>query len=207
MTEAAILALEDGSVFRGVSVGAPGRVLGEVVFNTAMTGYQEILTDPSYFRQLVTLTYPHIGNVGTNSDDLESSEIYAAGLIIRDRSMIVSNWRSEMSLEEFLVRGKTVAIAEIDTRKLTRVIREKGAQSGCIIAGEDVAPDEAVAAAGKFPGPQGQGSRQARHDQAAVSMEPGSRLARAAGRACEKAAQLSRCRARLRHKAQHPEDF
>jgi len=125
------------------------------VFNTAMTGYQEILTDPSYFRQLVTLTYPHIGNIGTNSDDLESPQIYASGLIIRDLSMIVSNYRAELSLEEFLRRGKTVAIADIDTRKLTRVIRDKGAQAGCIIAGESVEPAEAIAAARKFPGLKG----------------------------------------------------
>ena len=155
MTEAAILALEDGTVFRGRSVGAPGRVLGEVVFNTAMTGYQEILTDPSYFRQLVTLTYPHIGNVGTTSDDMESAEIFAAGLIIRDLSISVSNWRAELPLSDFLERGKTVAIADIDTRKLTRIIRDKGAQAGCIIAGEDVESDEAIAAARKFPGLKG----------------------------------------------------
>jgi carbamoyl-phosphate synthase small subunit len=155
LTQAAILALEDGSVFRGLSVGAPGRVLGEVVFNTSMTGYQEILTDPSYFRQLVTLTYPHIGNTGTNSDDMESDRIYASGLIVRDESMIVSNWRAEGSLREFLERGGTVAIAEIDTRRLTRIIRDKGAQAGCIIAGEDVTPEEAVAAARKFPGLKG----------------------------------------------------
>jgi len=155
VTEAAILALEDGTVFHGLSVGAPGRVLGEVVFNTAMTGYQEILTDPSYFRQLVTLTYPHIGNVGTTSDDLESNDIYAAGLIVRDLSMAVSNWRAELPLGEFLKRGETVAIAEIDTRKLTRIIRDKGAQAGCIIAGETAGPSEAVAAARKFPGLKG----------------------------------------------------
>ncbi|HSG65126.1 MAG TPA: glutamine-hydrolyzing carbamoyl-phosphate synthase small subunit, partial [Gammaproteobacteria bacterium] len=155
MTEAAILALEDGTVFRGLSVGASGRVLGEVVFNTAMTGYQEILTDPSYFRQLVTLTYPHIGNVGTTSDDLESAEIYASGLIIRDLSMAVSNWRAELPLHDFLKRGKTIAIAEIDTRKLTRLIRTKGAQAGCIIAGEQVSDEEAIAAARRFPGLKG----------------------------------------------------
>ena len=114
MAEPAILALEDGTVFKGISVGAEGRTLGEVVFNTAMTGYQEILTDPSYYRQIVTLTYPHIGNVGTNSDDFESTKTFAAGLIIRDLSAVVSNWRAEGSLEQFLKRGKTVAIAEID---------------------------------------------------------------------------------------------
>ena len=152
MTEPAILALEDGTVFRGISVGAPGRSLGEVVFNTAMTGYQEILTDPSYYRQIVTLTYPHIGNVGTNSDDFESRKIHTAGLVIRDLSRIVSNYRSELELSEFLRRGNTVAIAEIDTRQLTRIIRDKGAQAGCILTGPDATPEEAVRAARKFPG-------------------------------------------------------
>ena len=155
MTEPAILALEDGTVYHGISVGAPGRSLGEVVFNTSMTGYQEILTDPSYFRQIVTLTYPHIGNVGTNSDDFESPQIYAAGLVIRDLSRLVSNWRSELDLREFLVRGKTVAIAEIDTRHLTRLIRDKGAQGGCIVTGTETTADEAVRAARKFPGIKG----------------------------------------------------
>ncbi len=155
MAELAILALEDGTVFEGLSVGVAGRTLGEVVFNTAMTGYQEILTDPSYFRQLVTLTYPHIGNVGTNSDDFESRQVYAAGLIIRDLSMAVSSWRAESSLAEFLQRGKTVAIAEIDTRKLTRIIRDKGAQAGAIVAGADADKNEAVKAARKFPGLKG----------------------------------------------------
>ncbi|HZF29966.1 MAG TPA: glutamine-hydrolyzing carbamoyl-phosphate synthase small subunit [Gammaproteobacteria bacterium] len=155
MAEPAILALEDGTVFHGVSVGAEGRTLGEVVFNTAMTGYQEILTDPSYYRQIVTLTYPHIGNVGTNSDDFESTKTYAAGLIIRDLSLAVSNWRAEGSLEQFLKRGKTVAIAEIDTRRLTRIIRDKGAQAGCIVTGKKTKPDEAVKAARKFPGLKG----------------------------------------------------
>ena len=155
MAEPAILALEDGTVFHGISVGAEGRTLGEVVFNTAMTGYQEILTDPSYFRQIVTLTYPHIGNVGTNSDDFEATKIYAAGLIIRDLSLTVSSWRAELSLEEFLRRGKTVAIAEIDTRRLTRILRDKGAQAGCIVAGGKATADEAIKAARKFPGLKG----------------------------------------------------
>jgi carbamoyl-phosphate synthase small subunit len=155
VTEPAILALEDGTVFHGVSVGAMGRTLGEVVFNTAMTGYQEILTDPSYYRQIVTLTYPHIGNVGVNSDDLESARIYAAGLIIRDLSAVVSNWRAELDLGSFLVRGNAVAIAEIDTRKLTRIIRARGAQAGCILTGHDASPEEAVRAARKFPGLKG----------------------------------------------------
>jgi carbamoyl-phosphate synthase small subunit len=151
----AILALEDGTIFRGLSIGVPGQALGEVVFNTAMTGYQEILTDPSYFRQLVTLTYPHIGNVGTNSDDFESRTIYAAGLIIRDLSLAVSNWRSESSLPTFLERGRAVAIADIDTRKLTRLIRDQGAQAGCLIAADNPDPEAAVAAARQFPGLKG----------------------------------------------------
>ncbi|MCC5868833.1 MAG: glutamine-hydrolyzing carbamoyl-phosphate synthase small subunit [Gammaproteobacteria bacterium] len=155
MTQPAILALEDGTIFRGLSVGAEGRTIGEVVFNTAMTGYQEILTDPSYCRQIVTLTYPHIGNVGCNSEDMESGQIYASGLVIRDMSMVTSSWRSEWSLGEFLRRGKVVAIADIDTRKLTRLLRDKGAQSGCIIAGGSPNEAEAIAAARKFPGLKG----------------------------------------------------
>lgn len=155
MAEPAVLVLEDGTVFRGISVGASGRTLGEVVFNTAMTGYQEILTDPSYFRQIVTLTYPHIGNVGTNSDDFEARDVFAAGLIVRDLSSITSNWRSEIPLEEFLRRSGTVALAEIDTRKLTRTIRDKGALAGCIISGEEASVEEAEAAARKFPGLKG----------------------------------------------------
>jgi carbamoyl-phosphate synthase small subunit len=152
VTQTAILALEDGTIFRGISVGAEGKTIGEVVFNTAMSGYQEILTDPSYCRQIVTLTYPHIGNVGTNSDDFESDQIHAAGLIIRDLSMVTSNYRSEVELSDFLKRGNTVAIAEIDTRKLTRMLREKGAQSGCIMAGSGIDETAAVEHARKFPG-------------------------------------------------------
>ena len=155
MEESAVLALEDGTVFRGRSVGVSGQTVGEVVFNTAMTGYQEILNDPSYFRQIVTLTYPHIGNTGTNSTDFESPRIYAAGLIVRDLSMAVSNWRSESSLEDYLLRGETVAIADIDTRQLTRIIRDKGALGGCILAGVDVEPELAVRAARRFPGLKG----------------------------------------------------
>ncbi len=134
-----------------MSVGDDGNTIGEVVFNTAMTGYQEILTDPSYCRQIITLTYPHIGNTGTNSEDMESSKIHASGLIIRDCSMLASNWRVESDFRAFLRGGKTVAIADIDTRKLTRLIREKGAQSGCIMTG-DANPDTAVEHARKFPG-------------------------------------------------------
>ena len=151
MSKPAILALQDGTIFRGRSIGADGRTIGEVVFNTAMTGYQEILTDPSYCRQIVTLTYPHIGNTGTNSDDMESSRIHASGLIIRDSSMLTSSWRSERSFVDFLKQGELVAIADIDTRKLTRIIREKGAQSGCIMTGDRPA-ETVVEHARKFPG-------------------------------------------------------
>ncbi|MGB5333595.1 MAG: glutamine-hydrolyzing carbamoyl-phosphate synthase small subunit [Woeseiaceae bacterium] len=151
MSTPAILALQDGTVFHGTSIGADGQTIGEVVFNTAMTGYQEILTDPSYCRQIVTLTYPHIGNTGTNSDDMESSKVHASGLIIRDSTMVTSSWRSERSFSEFLRQAGTVAIADIDTRRLTRIIREKGAQSGCIMTGEQTA-EKAVKHAKKFPG-------------------------------------------------------
>jgi len=147
----AVLALQDGTIFQGSSVGSDGKTIGEVVFNTAMTGYQEILTDPSYCRQIVTLTYPHIGNTGTNSVDMESSKIHASGLIIRDASMLLSSWRAERNIRDFLNAGDTVAIADIDTRKLTRLIREKGAQSGCIMTGE-VNPETAIEHARKFPG-------------------------------------------------------
>ena len=143
-------------MFRGISVGAAGTATGEVVFNTAMTGYQEILTDPSYSRQIVTLTYPHIGNTGTNPEDLESGDIHAAGLVIRNLPLLHSNWRATESLHEFLVRAGTVAIAEIDTRKLTRILREKGAQAGCIASGDASArPDLAIEAARRFPGLKG----------------------------------------------------
>jgi carbamoyl-phosphate synthase small subunit len=147
----AVLALADGTIFHGTSVGADGQTIGEVVFNTAMTGYQEILSDPSYCRQIVTLTYPHIGNTGTNSEDMESSKVHASGLIIRDSSMVNSSWRCERTFTDFLQQANTVAIADIDTRRLTRIIREKGAQSGCIMSGE-VSPDVAIEHARKFPG-------------------------------------------------------
>jgi carbamoyl-phosphate synthase small subunit len=155
VTTAAVLALEDGTVFHGRSIGAKGNTTGEVVFNTAMTGYQEILTDPSYCRQIVTLTYPHIGNTGVNPDDLEATAVYAAGLIIRDLPAIASSWRASESLESFLQRGKVVAIADIDTRKLTRILREKGALAGCIMTGEKANPEAAIHAARKFPGLKG----------------------------------------------------
>jgi len=151
VTRPAILALADGTVFRGDSVGAEGSSVGEVVFNTAMTGYQEILTDPSYARQLVTLTYPHIGNTGTNSEDEESRGVFAAGLIIRDLPILHSNYRAESSLGEYLVRNGVVAIAGIDTRRLTRILRDRGAQNGCLMAGR-VDDAEAIAAAQAFPG-------------------------------------------------------
>jgi carbamoyl-phosphate synthase small subunit len=156
VTTPAVLALEDGTVFRGVAIGAEGTATGEVVFNTAMTGYQEILTDPSYSRQIVTLTYPHIGNTGTNPEDLESNGIHAAGLVIRDLPLLHSNWRATESLPDFLKRGGVVAIADIDTRQLTRILREKGAQAGCIAAGDAAArPDLALEAARRFPGLKG----------------------------------------------------
>ena len=151
MSTPAVLALADGTIFRGTSVGADGQTIGEVVFNTAMTGYQEILSDPSYCRQIVTLTYPHIGNTGTNSEDMESSKVHASGLIIRDSSMVNSSWRCERTFSEYLQQANTVAIADIDTRRLTRIIREKGAQSGCIMSG-DVNPEVAIEHARKFPG-------------------------------------------------------
>jgi carbamoyl-phosphate synthase small subunit len=150
----ALLALEDGSLFRGVSIGCPGRTVGEVVFNTAMTGYQEILTDPSYARQIVTLTYPHIGNTGTNPEDEEAGGVYAAGLVVRDVPPLISNWRATESLPEYLARHRVVAISGIDTRRLTGILREKGAQNGCIMAGE-IDEAEALAAARAFPGLKG----------------------------------------------------
>jgi len=138
-SQPAVLALADGTVFSGESIGAPGAAVGEVVFNTAMTGYQEILTDPSYCGQIVTLTYPHIGNTGTNSEDEEAARVFAAGLVIRDLPIRASNWRAQSSLSEYLRRGNVVAIAGLDTRKLTRLLREKGAQNGCIASGTDAA--------------------------------------------------------------------
>ena len=155
MSILALLALEDGSLFRGRSIGAAGQSVGEVVFNTAMTGYQEILTDPSYARQLVTLTCPHIGNVGVNAEDEESEKIQCAGLIIRDLPLHPSNFRSERSLEDYLSDQGVVAIADIDTRRLTRILREKGAQSGCLLAGEQVDEQLALEAARAFPGLKG----------------------------------------------------
>lgn len=155
MSQKALLALADGSLFWGQSIGIAGETIGEVVFNTALTGYQEILTDPSYARQIVTLTYPHIGNVGTNSGDEESSAVHAAGLVIRDLPIVASNWRSEMSLQDYLIQHNTVAIADIDTRRLTRILRDKGAQSGCIMAGDNIDEQAAIEKARQFAGLKG----------------------------------------------------
>jgi carbamoyl-phosphate synthase small subunit len=149
------LVLEDGTVFNGVSIGAEGCSVGEVVFNTAMTGYQEILSDPSYAQQIVTLTYPHIGNVGTTDEDQESHGVFVSGLVIRDLPLLTSNWRSEKTLQQYLIDNNVVAIAEIDTRKLTRILRDKGAQRGCIIAGENTSIEQAQAAITKFAGLKG----------------------------------------------------
>jgi carbamoyl-phosphate synthase small subunit len=151
----AVLALADGSTFRGLSIGAQGSTAGEVVFNTALTGYQEILTDPSYLRQIVTLTYPHIGNVGINLLDMESLRAQAAGLVVRDLPPRASNWRMQETLPAFLEREGVIAIAGIDTRRLTRILREKGAQAGCIIAGPQVDPAAAIDGARAFPGLKG----------------------------------------------------
>lgn len=158
MAGSAVLALEDGSVFHGVAIGAEGSSSGEVVFNTSMTGYQEILTDPSYAKQIVTLTYPHIGNTGTNEEDNESSQVWASGLVIRDLPLIASNWRNEQSLDEFLKARNVVAIAEIDTRRLTRLLRDKGALNGCLLSGsalEAGGEAEALRLAKEFPGLKG----------------------------------------------------
>jgi carbamoyl-phosphate synthase small subunit len=150
----AILALEDGSIFKGIAIGAEGITSGETVFNTAMTGYQEILTDPSYAKQIVTLTYPHIGNTGTNSEDEESSNVWCAGLVIRDLPLVASNFRNELSLSAYLKANNVIGIADIDTRRLTRILREKGAQKGCIMAG-NVDEVTAIKTAKQFPGLKG----------------------------------------------------
>ena len=157
MRKPALLALADGSLFRGESIGADGQTVGEVVFNTSITGYQEILTDPSYYRQIVTLTYPHIGNVGTNPADRESEQVFAQGLVVRACSPVASNWRSRQSLEDYLLERGVVGISDIDTRRLTRLLREKGAQNGCLMAGDHLDPQEAQARARAFPGLKGMG--------------------------------------------------
>ncbi|MTI63118.1 glutamine-hydrolyzing carbamoyl-phosphate synthase small subunit [Methylophaga sp.] len=155
MRTSALLALEDGTVYHGESIGAIGQSVGEVVFNTAMTGYQEILTDPSYTRQIVTLTYPHIGNTGVNAEDEESDHVFASGLIIRDLAPVVSSWRSEESLDAYLTRHNVVGLAGIDTRALTRRLREKGAMNACIVAGDDIDVNAAIEAAKSFEGLKG----------------------------------------------------
>jgi len=155
LNKPALLVLEDGTVFHGISIGADGCSVGEVVFNTALTGYQEILSDPSYARQIVTLTYPHIGNVGTNGEDDESERVFASGLVIRDLPLLASSWRIEKTLPEYLREHKVVAIANIDTRQLTRLLRDKGAQRGCIMAGETVDVDAATQTIAGFPGLKG----------------------------------------------------
>lgn len=158
MTQEAILALEDGSLFRGIAIGAAGKASGEVVFNTSMTGYQEILTDPSYAQQIVTLTYPHIGNIGINDEDNESGAVWASGLVIRNLPLLASNWRMEQTLGEFLRQRKVVAIAEVDTRRLTRLLRDKGPMNGAIVTGKELAAigeEGAVALARGFPGLKG----------------------------------------------------
>ncbi len=190
MTEA-ILALEDGSIFRGQSIGVSGAAVGEVVFNTAMTGYQEILTDPSYARQLITFTYPHIGNTGVNEEDNESDRVWAGGLIIRDLPLLPSSWRMQKMLPEFLEAHKVVAIAGLDTRRLTRIIRERGAQGGCILAGhgtDEKAVDKALEQARDFPGLNGMDlacivSTENRYtwDEGGWSLESGYRASPAAG--------------------------
>ncbi|AOY01766.1 glutamine-hydrolyzing carbamoyl-phosphate synthase small subunit [Jeongeupia sp. USM3] len=156
MSKPALLALADGTLFHGISIGADGETIGEVVFNTSITGYQEILTDPSYNKQIVTLTYPHIGNYGVNPEDAESRAVFASGLIIRDLPLLHSNFRASMSLDEYLVKHGVVAIADIDTRKLTRILREKGAQPGCIVTGDNIDAKAAVEKAISFGSMAGQ---------------------------------------------------
>lgn len=152
MPKSAILALQDGTIFEGTSIGIDGITSGEVVFNTSMTGYQEILTDPSYCRQIITLTYPHIGNTGVNDEDEEATSIHASGLIIRDLPLLTSNWRNQGSLKQYLARRNVIAIADIDTRKLTRLLRDQGAQNGAIMAGDECSVEKALEAARSFPG-------------------------------------------------------
>ena len=156
MSTPAILALVDGSVFHGESIGSDGQTIGEVVFNTAMTGYQEILTDPSYTQQIITLTYPHIGNTGTTPEDAEARQVFAAGLVIRDLPLMASNWRNKQSLPDYLKANNVIAIAEIDTRRLTRILREKGSLNGCILTGAKATAEQALALAHACPSMKGQ---------------------------------------------------
>lgn len=180
MNNTALLALEDGTLFWGRSIGVDGRSVGEVVFNTSMTGYQEILTDPSYAQQLITFTYPHIGNTGTNAEDVESRKVFATGLIIRDLPRMANNWRNSQNLDDYLIDNEVVAISEIDTRQLTRLLREKGAQNGCIVTGEKIDSQAAIDAAKSFPGLKGMdlarevsAAEAYTWDQAAWSLEDG----------------------------------
>ena len=173
MKKAALLALADGSLFRGSAIGVDGHIRGEVVFNTAMTGYQEILTDPSYAQQIVTLTYPHIGNVGTNPEDEEAAKIHCAGLVIRDLPLLASSWRSQSSLSDYLKAHGVIGIADIDTRRLTRILRDRGAQAGCLMAGAVLDEQEAVAQARAFPGLQGMDLAKVVSTQAAYSWQQG----------------------------------
>ena len=204
----ALLALADGTVFRGHAIGAAGTTVGEVVFNTAMTGYQEILTDPSYAGQIVTLTYPHIGNVGVNAEDVESQRIFAAGLVIRDLPRLASSWRSQQDLSTYLRNGNIVGIADLDTRKLTRLLREKGAQNGCIVAGagvDDAAAAEGVRIAAARAAPSMAGLDLAKVVSCTQPYEwTSSTWSLAAGYRPMGAAALPRRRVRLRRQAQHP---
>ena len=200
--EPAALVLADGTAFRGRSVGARGIAAGEVVFNTAMTGYQEILTDPSYCRQIVTLTYPHIGNTGTNFEDEESQAVYAAGLVVRDVPPLMSSWRAQRSLSDYLVEKKVVALADIDTRKLTRILREQGAQNGCLMAG-DVEIERALREARAFPGLAGMDLAKSGHHRHALRMERGPLGTRRRLPQAGKSA-LSGGRLRLWNQAEHP---
>ena len=170
----ALLALADGSLFHGTAIGAEGETVGEAVFNTAITGYQEILTDPSYARQIVTLTFPHVGNTGVNGVDEESTRIHAAGLVVRDLPRLASNWRSAEPLDTYLRRNNVVAIADIDTRRLTRILRDKGAQNACLVAGAEISVERALAAAAAFPGLKGMDLAKVVSTGAAYRFEDGS---------------------------------
>lgn len=174
LTVPAILALEDGSIFRGLAIGAEGHSVGEVVFNTAMTGYQEILTDPSYAKQIITLTYPHIGNTGTTDEDEESSEIWSAGLVIRDLPLLASSFRNQQSLQDYLKAKNIIGIADIDTRRLTRILRDKGAQNGCIMAGVDIDEAKALELAKGFAGLKGMDLAKVVSTKAAYNWQQGS---------------------------------
>ena len=197
MKKAALLALADGSLFRGTAIGIDGHISGEVVFNTAMTGYQEILTDPSYAQQIVTLTYPHIGNVGTNPEDEEATDIHCAGLVIRDLPLLASSWRSQSSLQDYLKARGVIGIADIDTRRLTRILRDKGAQAGCIMAGDAIDEQAAVTQAREFPGLQGHGSGEGRDDAESYSVAAGHLVAGRWSAGCSQRRGVAAARGRL----------